>query len=173
MVLTLHRPSNVDHRENFLNLIEAITDLSQTMPIIFPMHPRTRAKIQEFELQSYFNFVDTSLGSLISDKGIQCVDSLGYLDFLWLLSNARLVLTDSGGIQEESTVLGIPCVTLRKNTERPVTVYGGTNVIAGTQRENIIREARKQLDGRNNPRIPKYWDGKAGMRIIQVLMQRG
>ena len=169
IVLTLHRPSNVDDKHTFQELIEAISELSQLMPVLFSVHPRTLGMIQEFGFQSYFRFPKRDSGDTVSDCGIYCIDSLGYFDFLWLLSNARLVMTDSGGIQEESTILRIPCVTLRNNTERPVTVDCGTNVVAGTKRENIVRDAMKQLHGEHKPPAPPYWDGQAGKRIIDAL----
>ena len=171
IVLTLHRPKNVDTRENFQELLEAIHDLAQTIPVLFPIHPRTLGKIQEFNLQHFFKVFNERMPIQVFPSGIHCLDSLGYLDFLSLLSHARLVLTDSGGIQEESTVLGIPCVTLRENTERPVTVDCGTNVIAGTNRDNIVREAQKQLRVDTQVGIPPFWDGNAGKRIIEVLVE--
>ena len=171
IVLTLHRPSNVDDRENFQRLLEAVNDLAQTIPVLFPIHPRTMGKIQEFNFQHFFKYFNERSPLQVSQSGIHCLDSQGYLDFLCLLSKARLVLTDSGGIQEESTMLGIPCVTLRENTERPVTVDCGTNVIAGTNRDTIVREARKQLEKETRVGLPQFWDGKAGKRIIEVLVE--
>ena len=172
IVLTLHRPSNVDNRENFLGLLEAVKDLAQTIPVLFPIHPRTLGKIREFNFQHVFEVFNETMPIQVFQSGIHCLDSLGYLDFLCLLSHARLVLTDSGGIQEESTVLGIPCVTLRENTERPVTVDCGTNVIAGINRDNIVREALKQLGEETRIGSPPFWDGNAGRRIIEVLVQQ-
>ena len=172
IVLTLHRPSNVDNRENFQGLLEAAKDLAQTIPILFPIHPRTMGKIREFNFQHFFKVFNEKMPIQVSRSGIHCLDSLGYLNFLCLLSNARLVLTDSGGIQEESTVLNIPCVTLRNNTERPVTVSCGTNVVAGTNSNNIVREATKQLTVKKRSELPPFWDGNAGMRIIEALVKR-
>ena len=171
IVLTLHRPSNVDHRESFQGLLEAVKELAQTIPVLFPIHPRTLGKIREFNFQHFFEVFNEAMPIHVSQSGVHCLDSLGYLDFLCLLSHARLVLTDSGGIQEESTVLGIPCVTLRENTERPVTVHRGTNIIAGTHRDTIVREAQKQLAKERRVGSPPFWDGKAGKRIIEALVE--
>src|SRR5256885_7892874 len=146
-VLTLHRPSNVDEQTAFIRILDALELISERLPIVFPAHPRTRKMIDEL-----------GLGPRVqSIKDLRVVDPIGYLDFLRLESCARLVLTDSGGIQEETTVLGIPCITLRENTERPITVEMGTNTIAGTTPANIIKAALGALDHAPNssaPRVP-------------------
>lgn len=180
-VLTLHRPSNVDNKETFQNILEALMELSKYISIIFPTHPRTMNRIKEFHFERYFEFISLSSGQTVTNnRNIYCLEPLGYLDFLCLMSNAKLVLTDSGGMQEETTVLGIPCVTMRENTERPITITMGTNVIVGTDKRLIIDESLKKIDtGKlpDNPMIrsrkyPPLWDGKAGHRIISILLDR-
>jgi len=172
-VLTLHRPSNVDDEEVFRNILEALIELSREVPIIFPVHPRTTGRIKEFNLQGSFLPIPVEGASPFA---IYCVEPLGYLDFLSLTSNAAVVLTDSGGIQEETTVLGVPCITLRENTERPVTVTDGTNVLAGTRKRDIIKFARmalrKDSDELRDKRVPPLWDGRAAQRIIELLARR-
>ncbi len=171
-VLTLHRPSNVDNPQTLKPILEALTVIGKELPIIFPMHPRTRTRLKDFGLQRFFSntLEDTTDG--VGDSGIFGVNPMSYLDFLCLTSQAQLVLTDSGGIQEETTILGVPCVTIRENTERPITLTQGTNVLAGVTAPSIIDKARKQL--RNHPKRvrPKYWDGKAGARIVSILSKR-
>lgn len=170
--LTLHRPSNVDDRETFTGIMDAVHNISQSLPVIFPVHLRTRKKIAEFRMENYFN---NAGNGKITKPGIYCIDPIGYLDFLSLTSNSKLVLTDSGGIQEETTVLGVPCVTIRENTERPVTVTDGTNVIAGTKKENIIESSRTFLEGggdKRDKKIPPLWDGNAAGRIIKILADK-
>jgi UDP-N-acetylglucosamine 2-epimerase (non-hydrolysing) len=160
-VLTLHRPSNVDEREVFGGLLGALLKISEKLPIVFPAHPRTKAKIEEF-----------GFGERVESSNIKLVEPLGYLDFMRLYSGARLVLTDSGGLQEETTALGIPCLTLRENTERPITIEMGTNVIVGTDPEKIelaAFEVLSRLDFASNAKIPPVWDGKAAERICDVL----
>jgi UDP-N-acetylglucosamine 2-epimerase (non-hydrolysing) len=160
-VLTLHRPANVDAREPFERIIDALESISAQLPVIFPAHPRTRKTLKDLSL-------DSRLGKLAN---VRIIDPLGYLDFLALYSSARLVMTDSGGIQEETTALGIPCLTLRENTERPITIEHGTNVLVGTDTALIISEAAKALNGpakRVNHDIP-LWDGHAAERILDVL----
>lgn len=158
--LTLHRPSNVDNMDNFRKILAALEIIQQELPIVFPIHPRTRKMIQEFGLEDY----------VVSMKNLILTDPLGYFDFGKLISASRFVLTDSGGIQEETTVYGIPCITLRENTERPVTVWEGTNELAGCDTETIIALARQILDGNwKKGRIPELWDGAAAGRIIRIL----
>ncbi len=143
-LLTLHRPGNVDNRENFVTLIKALKRASEKLPIIFPVHPRTRKQIETFNMSEHFNFCT---GATENPKGIICVEPLSYLDFLQLMAHAKLVFTDSGGIQEETTILGVPCITLRENTERPVTINEGTNELAGTDPEKIDKYTADILCG--------------------------
>lgn len=164
-LLTLHRPSNVDEAAAFKNILQGLSDVSQQMKIIFPAHPRTRKRIQEFDLNRNFE-LDFSPGR----NGLRLIEPLSYLDFLCLMKNARIVLTDSGGIQEESTCLGVPCVTIRENTERPVTVERGTNVIAGTSPTGIRKAIARQLAEKHRKSIPQKWDGKAAHRILPILL---
>ncbi|BBA37556.1 UDP-N-acetylglucosamine 2-epimerase [Methylocaldum marinum] len=155
-VVTLHRPSNVDNQETLAGIIRALTEVSTALPLIFPIHPRTQANIRKF-------------GLTIPD-GIVTTKPLSYMAFLNLFKDARLVLTDSGGIQEETTALGIPCITLRENTERPITVEEGTNVIVGSDPERIVAEAKKALSGSGAAgKRPELWDGKASVRILTTL----
>jgi UDP-N-acetylglucosamine 2-epimerase (non-hydrolysing) len=157
-LLTLHRPSNVDSPETLAALLEAIAEIAHKIPVIFPVHPRTKERL--------------SAASAKNLEGIRFVAPLGYLDFLCLMSRARLVLTDSGGIQEETTALGVPCLTLRENTERPVTVTEGTNELVGQDPKKIIEAASKILNGETKKgRIPRFWDGKASERIIEILLR--
>jgi len=158
-VLTLHRPSNVDDARVLLGLISALDEIQKELPVVFPAHPRTRKRFEEF-----------GLGERVAAlPGLRVCEPLGYLDFLGLMSQASLVLTDSGGLQEETTALGIPCLTLRENTERPVTVTEGTNTVVGVDPERIIAAARSALSGNGKAgRIPALWDGKASERIADV-----
>jgi UDP-N-acetylglucosamine 2-epimerase (non-hydrolysing) len=173
-LLTLHRPSNVDHRETFLSIFDGLQELSTTCPIIFPAHPRTQQRISEFGLAEFFESGNTKPEAAEStaagkSRRIRLVDPLGYLDFMCMMKNAALVITDSGGIQEETTCLGVPCVTVRENTERPVTVTCGTNVIAGTKSEGIRKAIREQANRSTDNRVPEKWDGRAASRIVDVL----
>jgi len=163
-VLTLHRPSNVDDASAFSRILEALEEISTRLAIIFPAHPRTCKMIDELGLAARVE----------KAKGLRLVEPLGYLDFLGLLSEARLVLTDSGGIQEETTVLAIPCITLRENTERPITVEMGTNIIAGSDPAEIIEAAHRALEhspDKTSPRIPPLWDGHTADRILDALVE--
>ncbi|MGE0684433.1 MAG: non-hydrolyzing UDP-N-acetylglucosamine 2-epimerase [Candidatus Binatia bacterium] len=176
-VVTLHRPANVDDPETLRGLVEALVEISARLPLLFPMHPRTRARVQEFGLEDSFTYL--SLNSVFSLRssilGIQhsalyCSEPLGYLDFMSLMAHARLVLTDSGGLQEETTVLGVPCLTLRENTERPVTLTHGTNRLVGTSTARIIEEAIQILETpKSIPIPPPLWDGRASERIVSIL----
>ena len=164
-VLTLHRPSNVDEEVSFERILGALEGIARRVPIVFPAHPRTRKMIDELGLAERVKRIE----------GLLVVDPMGYLDFLQLLSNACLVLTDSGGIQEETTVLGVPCITLRENTERPITVEMGTNTIAGTDATRIIAAANRALDhppDKSKLRVPELWDGRAANRILDVLIEK-
>ncbi len=160
-VLTLHRPTNVDKKETFSRILEALEIISASIPILFPLHPRTRKTIAELGLTERVEAM----------RNLRLLEPLGYLDFLNLYSTARLVLTDSGGIQEETTFLGIPCITLRENTERPVTVDLGTNVIVGTDPHKIVCAATAALDRSPVKKVPQVplWDGRAAERILDVL----
>ena len=171
-ILTLHRPANVDDTGTFAKIIESFLDISRHMPLIFPAHPRTLKQIQEADLGDYF--VDHFMEGpepWDSRVRIRLVPPLGYLDFLHLMSCAKVVLTDSGGIQEETTILGVPCITLRENTERPVTLTHGTNVLVGADSEKIIAEFARVTRGARVPVMPpQLWDGHAAKRIIQMLV---
>ena len=173
-VLTLHRAATVDDPERLKEIVMAVAEVSKDLPIVFPVHPRTKSRIAAFGFQGDFRWVHLSLGTSEENAcGIIAVDPLGYLDFLRLMSSARVVLTDSGGIQEETTILGVPCVTLRDSTERPVTVTQGTNVLAGVTQKAIIAGTHAQLQ-RQWPADavrPPLWDGKAAERIVDVLIQ--
>jgi len=171
-VVTLHRPSNVDDPAVFRGILKALLTIGRTLPLVFPIHPRTMARLNEFGLLSQCRLLhgDDRIENLT--EGLYCLDPLGYLDFLRLLSCAKIVLTDSGGIQEETTVLGVPCVTLRENTERPVTVTEGTNVLCGMSAAKILKAATTKLREPVRPRAPKFWDGRAGERIVNVLQAR-
>jgi UDP-N-acetylglucosamine 2-epimerase (non-hydrolysing) len=157
-VLTLHRPSNVDREETLVPLWGAIREVAREIPILFPVHPRTRGRIEAFGLDG---------------AGIAMVDPVGYLEMLCAVKGAALVLTDSGGLQEETTVLGVPCVTIRENTERPATVEIGTNYLAGTKPEAVLAAAREILSGRGKKgTVPPLWDGRAADRIAALLLKR-
>ena len=163
-VVTLHRPSNVDDAAALSRVLSALSALAARLPVVFPAHPRTRKMLAEFGLDD----------AVVRAGGLLLTEPLGYLDFLRLFSGARLVLTDSGGIQEETTALGIPCLTLRENTERPVTVELGTNRVVGTDPERILREAERAL-GREPaaepPRVPPLWDGRTADRILDAILE--
>jgi UDP-N-acetylglucosamine 2-epimerase (non-hydrolysing) len=158
-LLTLHRPENVDRRGSIMQILEALEGISRRIPIAFPVHPRTKKNIQNF-----------GLGELLEGKPIHLVEPLGYLDFLNLEMNAKLVLTDSGGVQEETTVLNVPCLTLRSTTERWITVTQGTNILVGNDAQKILGQALAILDGRRKEGVcPRLWDGRAGERIVGAL----
>ena len=159
---TLHRPANVDSRAALSATIEALATIAQRVPLLFPVHPRTVARLEELGLADTLRAV----------PGLRCTEPLGYNDFATLMSTAKLVATDSGGIQEETTALGVPCLTLRQGTERPVTVSQGTNVIVGLDREAIARETDAIVAGRGKKgSVPDGWDGKAAERIADALAQ--
>ena len=168
-VLTLHRPSNVDDPKTLLGILTAVNALAAEFPVFFPIHPRTRKNIESFGLMRYLN--DASAADRV---GIVPMDPLGYLDFLSLNDHARIVLTDSGGVQEETTALGVPCLTLRENTERPATVEHGSNQIVGVKPDRILAAARSILQNpaaRRSQR-PPLWDGKAASRIVAILHEQ-
>jgi UDP-N-acetylglucosamine 2-epimerase (non-hydrolysing) len=159
-VLTLHRPSNVDDRDQLSGILDALEVVQADMPLIFPAHPRTREKLRAFGLE----------GRLKSMPNLRTLEPVGYLDFLKLISDARIVLSDSGGIQEETTILRVPCLTLRENTERPVTVEMGTNRIVGNAPEGITSAYRAALvDEPDQLAPPPLWDGRAAERVVQIL----
>jgi len=160
VLVTLHRPSNVDDPHVLSGILSALNAVQERLPVVFPIHPRTEFKMREFGSQC-----------VLADTGnMKLVPPLGYLDFLALEGQAKMVMTDSGGIQEETTVLGIPCLTLRENTERPVTVTHGTNQIVGCSADRILAAAHAILDGeRRNGQVPDLWDGHAAERIVSVL----
>lgn len=171
-ILTLHRPANVDDKRVFSGMLEAFLEISQYMPVIFPAHPRTLKRIQEADLGDYFvdHFVQGP-ESWDSRVRIRLVPPLGYLDFLRLMSEAKIVFTDSGGIQEETTILGVPCITLRDSTERPVTLEYGSNVLVGANPAKIITEFnRLYRNEQQSHQSPRYWDGQAAKRIINLLV---
>lgn len=155
-IVTLHRPSNVDDRDVFAGIASALREISVSCPLIFSVHPRTRGNIEKFKID---------LG-----PNIELIGPQAYMPFLSLWKDAAVVLTDSGGLQEETTALGVPCVTIRNNTERPITVDEGSNVLAGTNPGNIIVEAQQVLRGKGKRgRRPDLWDGRAAERIVGVL----
>jgi UDP-N-acetylglucosamine 2-epimerase (non-hydrolysing) len=154
-LVTAHRPANVDG-DTLLLLLRALEEVANELPLVFPVHPRTRRQLRK-----------------VPSKGLIVIDPVGYLDFLAMEASARLVLTDSGGVQEETTVLGVPCLTLRDNTERPVTLTEGTNILVGRDPDRIVGEARRVLKEGVERRCPELWDGKAGERIAQVIVGGG
>jgi len=170
-LLTLHRPANVDDRDAFLDILEGLDEVAREYAVVFPVHPRTRNRIKEFGLNRYF-LPDNGSDAAIPTGQIRMIDPLGYLDFLCLMKRARVVVTDSGGIQEETTCLGVPCITVRENTERPVTVTSGTNVLAGVRREDIRKAAKSQLHRTFTNEAPVKWDGNAAVRILDILMSQ-
>ncbi len=175
-LLTLHRPSNVDNRDTLTNILSGLEELAKDQPIIFPAHPRTQQRIKDFGLQLSNTLSATKTGNaapelLSKNAGIVLIDPLGYLDFLSLLKHAAIVVTDSGGIQEETTCLRIPCVTVRENTERPVTLESGTNIIAGTTKEGIKEAIRAQIERKPQNSMPEHWDGHAADRILETLIR--
>jgi len=176
-LMTLHRPANVDKRESFEPIIQGILKVAESMPVIFPIHPRTLKQVKALNLEFAFemhNSWDVKPEQYREDgalrKTIHCFEPLGYLDFLNVMAHAKVVLTDSGGIQEETTVLDIPCITLRDTTERPITLTEGTNVLVANDPEKIISEVEKALSGnRRRSRFPSIWDGHTAERIVQIL----
>ena len=163
-VLTLHRPGNVDGKKNFENILSILDGIQKKIKIVFPIHPRTRKNIGLLGLGN-------KIGKM---KNLKIIDPLGYLDFLCLMANSRLVMTDSGGIQEETTVLGVPCITLRPNTERPITVEQGTNLLVSTDKEKVIKQTILAIDRktRQKNKIPELWDGNAAKRVVGIILKR-
>ena len=159
-VLTLHRPGNVDDVDTLTRILGALETISAKLPIVFPIHPRTRNSIERFDLTARIQ----------NATGLILLEPLGYLDFLQLVAESAMVLTDSGGIQEETTVLSVPCITLRENTERPITIEQGTNVLVGSDADKMIAAAEDVLSGRVRPAsVPELWDGHAAGRIVKIL----
>ncbi|MBN2288459.1 MAG: UDP-N-acetylglucosamine 2-epimerase, partial [Candidatus Glassbacteria bacterium] len=162
-LVTLHRPSNVDSRSILAGIVGSLTRISRRLKLVFPVHPRTLKQLEAFDL----------LGQLRAEQGILLAEPLGYLDFLCLMRSAKMVLSDSGGIQEETTYLRIPCLTLRENTERPETIEQGTNLLVGSDPELICREAEVIIEGRGKTGGElEFWDGKVARRIAGVLKER-
>jgi UDP-N-acetylglucosamine 2-epimerase (non-hydrolysing) len=169
LCLTLHRPSNVDRIEHLRPIIQALKDIALRIPVIFPCHPRTKACLENFGMMDAFLLPEQTTGSL--ERGLLLLEPMGYNDFLYLWKDALLVLTDSGGLQEETTALKIPCMTLRENTERPITVEVGSNVLIGRDMERLRSEVADIVAGKaNGGNIPDLWDGKASERIAAVLI---
>lgn len=158
-LVTLHRPSNVDAPEMLKKIARSLLDISRKIPIVFPVHPRTRQRLSDFDL----NFRD--------DGCVQLLHPVGYIEFLTLQRHAKLVITDSGGIQEETTYLGVPCLTVRENTERPITVKVGTNMLVGQDIQRLVQETDNILNGKaKHGAIPPLWDGKASQRIADIIV---
>ena len=160
-LVTLHRPSNVDDRSGLTEILAALNEISSELPVVFPVHPRTRARIAEYKV---------TLG-----ENLKLIEPLGYVDFLALQAHAAVVVTDSGGVQEETTFLGVPCLTVRPNTERPVTITTGTNQLVEKSREALVEAVRTALVAARGfeKQCPEFWDGKAAERIVSVFRQLG
>ena len=165
-LLTLHRPSNVDNDSDFREILKALRKIQDKIKVIFPVHPRTEVRLKKGKLAPIVK----------SLRNLKMIPPLGYLDFVNLMKDAKFVLTDSGGVQEETTVLGIPCLTLRNNTERPVTIHEGTNVLAGTKTSRIVSLAFQALNNgvvkKSRNKKPPLWDGKAAGRIVNILSKK-
>lgn len=161
-LLTLHRAEIVDKKEKLHLISDVLKVIGQKIPIVFPAHPRTQQKIREFEIENDFKMPNLII-----------TNPFGYLDFLYLENNAKVVITDSGGVQEETTLLGVPCLTLRQETERPVTIKIGTNVVTSLNKEKILKEINLILKNKfKKGKIPPLWDGKAAQRIVKILMKK-
>jgi len=159
-LVTLHRPSNVDEYDGLTMLLTSLIEIGKYIKIIFPMHPRTKKNIQDFGLSNYMN----------SSKNLIITEPLGYFDFLKLEKRAKLILTDSGGVQEESTYFSVPCITLRENTERPITITEGTNQLVDLNVESIVNSSLEIIERKvKRGTVPKYWDGKTAERVVNVL----
>lgn len=179
-LLTLHRPSNVDDKDSMLRIIKGLLEISSKIPVFFPVHPRTKKQIKAFGLGSAFQFYqspDLKTSDYYEEGGLKrkilCFEPFGYLDFLNLMAHAKIVLTDSGGIQEETTVLNIPCITLRDTTERPITLTEGTNVLAHNDPQRIVEEVGKILNGNlRKSTCPAIWDGHTAERIVKILAEK-
>ncbi len=159
-LVTLHRPSNVDNQEMLIKIMKTLDEISQDIPVIFPIHPRTRQHLSDLKLKT-------------DNLKLRLMEPVGYLEFLALQKDATVVITDSGGIQEETTFLGVPCLTVRKNTERPITVEVGTNILVGQDMERLKGEVYNILNGKaKKGKIPPLWDGKAAERIADIVVSR-
>ncbi len=159
VLITLHRPSNVDSKEGFRIILEAFKEIGKSIKLVFPIHPRSKKNIEKLGLNDL----------LKSIPNLKLIDPVGYYDFMNLQMNAKFILTDSGGIQEESTFFGIPCLTLRPNTERPITITEGTNQLVNLETEDIVGKAKNILNGEHKEgKIPKFWDGKTASRIVEI-----
>lgn len=171
--LTLHRPSNVDRREDLEPIVRALQDIAQKVPVIFPCHPRTRSRLEEFGLMQDMQDPEKMFGPI--ESGIILFPPLGYDDFLYLWKDSALVLTDSGGLQEECCVLGTPCLTLRWNTERPVTLkeHGGASVLVGNEIARLKKAFRETLSEKRRPVRPELWDGRTAERCVQAIVTTG
>jgi len=159
-VVTLHRPSNVDQRDALSRILDGLAEIQKEIKVVFPIHPRTKK-----------NLTSNGMMKKLDDlPNVLITEPLGYLDFLKLMAESKLVITDSGGIQEETTILGIPCLTIRENTERPITVTEGTNILVGTDTNRILNGYRESLNGVRPLTRPKFWDGGASERIVRILV---
>ena len=179
-LLTLHRPANVDQKESLTRIVQGLLTISSKLPVIFPIHPRTLKQVKKFGMESCFEIQpsphlesgDYYNGNYLKAK-IHCFDPFSYLEFINLMANAKVILTDSGGIQEETTVLGIPCITLRDTTERPITLTQGTNVLAEDDAQKIVKEVEKVLEGKKRKgTCPPFWDGHTAERIVRILSKK-
>ena len=168
-LVTLHRPSNVDSPSVLNGIVQALNTISRQLPLLFPCHPRTQGKLAHIQDGDSLRNVK----EMNESCSFQVCNPFGYLDFLKLMMNAKLVLTDSGGVQEETTILGVPCLTLRLNTERPITISQGTNVLVGVECDDIVGQAGKVMEGNKAGKgMPNLWDGKAAQRIVDVLLAK-
>ena len=157
-VVTLHRPSNVDEKETLENIFKTLNEISEELPLIFPIHPRTRTNIEGFEIKIHRN--------------IKLTEPLSYMEFLNLWKDSKVILTDSGGLQEETTALGIPCLTIRENTERPITVTQCTNKVVGSSKKRIMTAFNQIMANKwKHGQKPKFWDGKTSQRIIEAILK--
>jgi len=160
--LTLHRPANVDNKDTLKNILNILTEIGKDIPIVFPCHPRTQKNLEKFGLLNNIN-----------KDAIKIIGPIGYLDFLKLQGESKFVLTDSGGIQEETTYMGIPCITLRENTERPVTIETGSNTLTGIDKAKILDAVNQIIGGKyKTGSVPKLWDGQTAMRITDILLEK-
>jgi len=170
LCMTLHRPSNVDDKVVLTEILKTVNDVAMEVPVVFPCHPRTRHRIEEFGLEKLFSENGTS--STSDQCGLIITDPLSYNDFLYIWKGCSVVLTDSGGLQEETTALGVPCLTLRMNTERPITVEVGTNILVGNDMKKLRLEIAKAIDGnRKHGYVPDLWDGSASERIVRHILR--